>query len=392
CPGRTACAAAWSLPVPRLALPLRPAAVPLQAPLRRRPLLPPSLLRSPVCGIYGSTPLPVPGVRRPGSRVARGSQPPTGQVPGAGGQRPGRRAAATRSHAARRPDTLRPSSLAAAEAGRQAAALQEHTSSSSSDGIFGMIRRSHPTQRSDHHYYCKRAKDRARYANMTQKQRQAIRDRQNARNMNPDQKQKKRDCDKILPGLGTTDGEERRCRLVMALLAPPKAGEEFQRVPVDDACSLQKFILCLQLLHILLLLHQHGEEEEGCHVDEKGCTVVVEGQRYHGEDTFLVEAHVDELRCCLVGCESDAEFLKITKRIRGGVGGSALSGGLPLSSSIAGYSSYNVGPQEAKEMWWLAAIIQDKNALLLELLIAALQVGFPWSKELIQERRLEPHA
>ncbi|CAL4933713.1 unnamed protein product [Urochloa decumbens] len=39
----------------------------------------------------------------------------------------------------------------------------------------------------------RRARDRARYANMTPKQRQAIRDRQNARNMKPEQKQAKRD-------------------------------------------------------------------------------------------------------------------------------------------------------------------------------------------------------
>ncbi|CAL4953825.1 unnamed protein product [Urochloa decumbens] len=39
----------------------------------------------------------------------------------------------------------------------------------------------------------RRARDRARYANMTPKQRQAIRDRQNARNMKLEQKQAKRD-------------------------------------------------------------------------------------------------------------------------------------------------------------------------------------------------------
>ncbi|PUZ69860.1 hypothetical protein GQ55_2G155400 [Panicum hallii var. hallii] len=39
----------------------------------------------------------------------------------------------------------------------------------------------------------RRAKDRVRYANMIPKQRQAIRDCQNARNMKPKQKQAKRD-------------------------------------------------------------------------------------------------------------------------------------------------------------------------------------------------------
>nr|XP_034598326.1 stress response protein nst1-like isoform X2 [Setaria viridis] len=39
----------------------------------------------------------------------------------------------------------------------------------------------------------RRAKDRARYANVTPKQRQAMRDRQNARNMKPEQKEAKRD-------------------------------------------------------------------------------------------------------------------------------------------------------------------------------------------------------
>ncbi|CAN6175762.1 unnamed protein product [Urochloa humidicola] len=39
----------------------------------------------------------------------------------------------------------------------------------------------------------RRARDRARYANMTSKQRQAIRDRQNARNRKPEQKQANRE-------------------------------------------------------------------------------------------------------------------------------------------------------------------------------------------------------
>ncbi|WVZ61227.1 hypothetical protein U9M48_011137, partial [Paspalum notatum var. saurae] len=42
----------------------------------------------------------------------------------------------------------------------------------------------------------RRAKDRARYANMTPEQRQAIRDRQNARIMKPNQKQAKKDYDR----------------------------------------------------------------------------------------------------------------------------------------------------------------------------------------------------
>ena len=48
----------------------------------------------------------------------------------------------------------------------------------------------------------RRAKDRARYANMTPKQRQAIRDRQNARNRKPEQKQAKKDQYKARQKLG----------------------------------------------------------------------------------------------------------------------------------------------------------------------------------------------
>jgi len=51
----------------------------------------------------------------------------------------------------------------------------------------------HRQKLTDEQIETQRAKDRARYANMTPKQRQAIRDRQNARNMKPKQKEAQKD-------------------------------------------------------------------------------------------------------------------------------------------------------------------------------------------------------
>ena len=51
----------------------------------------------------------------------------------------------------------------------------------------------HRQKLTDEQIETQRAKDRARYANMTPKQRQAIHDRQNARNMKPEQKQAQKD-------------------------------------------------------------------------------------------------------------------------------------------------------------------------------------------------------
>ena len=48
----------------------------------------------------------------------------------------------------------------------------------------------------DEEIQIRRAKERARYAKMTPKQRQAIRERQYMHNMRPEQKQAKRDLDK----------------------------------------------------------------------------------------------------------------------------------------------------------------------------------------------------
>jgi len=51
----------------------------------------------------------------------------------------------------------------------------------------------HRQKLTDEQIETQRAKDRARYANMTPKQRQAIRDCQNARNMKPKQKEAQKD-------------------------------------------------------------------------------------------------------------------------------------------------------------------------------------------------------